>query len=287
MVTDFFFFEKTIKGLSYVMIKMARNMIGFRSIGMAVLVMSVSAAIAWPALVQAASPWDDRLDGIEQALVDGRYERAARKAESLYRKIAQETGSYERPAGALVRVLTYLAVAEEGVGERDAALWHLAMARTLERPGRRTDVSGLGPAGRFLAEVSHRHVGQVPPDWDDLPVDPFATPHMDDPFLRSDVADVLDYDPRRLPTDLEIEVLVDSDGRPHLPVLVVPTRFPGFAVAAMESMRQWRFEPAVDRSEGGEPVAALATVTVEFPDSAWGPGRQFSDARIPCGVRIE
>lgn len=256
---------------------------------------TLTLAVAWlsslappPASAQAASSWDDRLDDLETALVEGRYERAARRAESLYRRIAQATGSYERPAGALVRVLTYLAVAEEGVGERDAALWHLAMARTLERPGRRTDVSGYGSAGRFLAEVSRRHPGQVPADWDDLPVDPFASPQMDDPFLQSEVADVLDFDPKRRPTDLEIEVLVDSAGVPHLPVLVVPTRFPGFAVAAMESMRHWRFEPATEGGRSsGEPVASLTTVTVEFPDHLWGPGRQLRGARIPCGVRID
>lgn len=255
------------------------------TVAMAVAVMLVSV----PSSAQGAqgdTRWDDRLDEVEAALEKGRYRVAAQKADRLFRKIAQETGSYERPPGALVRVLGALAVAEEGVGEREAALWHLAMARALELPGRRIDVSGLGPAGRFLAEVSRRHVGHVPADWEDLPVDLDAIPQMDDPYLQSDLADVLDFDPQRRPTDLEIEVLVDSRGVPHLPVLVVPTRFPGFAVAAMESMRHWRFEPGIE-GEGGEPVAALVTVTVPFPAHLWGPGREFSSARIPCGVRID
>lgn len=245
------------------------------------LLVALVVALA-PSAAAQTTRWDEGLDGVEQALEEGKWQRAERRASKMVERIAAELGSYERPVEPLARAIAYLAVAEEGLGRREDALWHLAMARALEGPGRPMDTSLYGAPGRLLAEVSRRHVGHVPADWDDLPVDPFATPRPLETFLQSDIAGVLDYDDDRLPTDLEIELLVDSEGRPHLPVLVVPTRFPGFAVAAMESIRQWEFEPAM---EGGEPVAALVTVTVAFPESRWR-SRQFNTARIPCGARV-
>ena len=67
----------------------------------------------------------------------------------------------------------------------------------------------------------------------------------------------------RVPPPVVIEVLVDREGRPHDPVLTAPTRFAGFATAALDSVRYWRFDPA--RGADGEPVAVLTQVRVGHP----------------------
>jgi len=228
------------------------------------LLSAAPSAAASPAPpVGVTTRWDERLAKIESRLAAGDWnERGARK---LIGKMVEDFAGFEADPATLARAAALLAIAEAGGGRREEATWHWHAAAALDPAAIRLDLSPYGDAGRFLAEIEPRRDGVLSKRY---AAQSGAALRSAMPVERSDRTR---FDPSRVqrgrvPPPVEIEVVVDVDGRPHEPVLVTPSRFPGFAFAALESVSGWRFEPA--RTGGGEDseaVASLAKVRLSYP----------------------
>lgn len=225
-----------------------------------------------PAGIEPTTHWDDKLDKIEAKLEAGKYGSAQRRLTSLRDRMVRESASFEGRPRALARATALLAVAEAGLGNHREAAWHWHSAHALDLRGVPGDLGRFGAAGAWLLERPPRQRGDLT-----------ATQASDPSAVAVRVARVAESTSKpigmcgllrytqhtrgRLPPPVKIEVRVDPEGLPHDPVLMVPARFPGFATAALDSVRHWRFQPAT--GSDGEPVPALTEVRVNHPGGAF------------------
>jgi len=64
-----------------------------------------------------------------------------------------------------------------------------------------------------------------------------------------------------LSCSLMVQVVIETDGTPHHPVIISSGGRPTLVYTALNALRKWRFEPA--RTEAG-PAAAFYVLTVRF-----------------------
>ena len=100
-------------------------------------------------------PADDRFKAVEDHLHQGEWDAAASSAEAA---IAAYLRSDDR--GRLADLMAYLALAEEGQGRHDDAVWHWREALNL---GTVVDPRAAGAPGEALARVRLRSLGEAPP----------------------------------------------------------------------------------------------------------------------------
>ena len=158
-----------------------------------------------------------------ELLREGKWDKAHRKAQRLVKRVVEK--SYYDPdlAPVLAELAFQQAVADVAEGLDRRGLWRWYMALNLNPELARRDLSAYGEAGLYLSGRTLRSVGEVPDDADAL-TQPFP---------------VLGFDPPRLPEGVEIdemwvkqaverkdlrrlnqvEVLVDTFGYPHHPVI--------------------------------------------------------------------
>jgi TonB family protein len=122
---------------------------------------------------------------------------------------------------------------------REAAVWHWQVAQNLAVELRDQPLSAYGPAGELLAphRLPPSPAGRVPTgsnDEEDAAVPTAAPAVVEAPSPRFPEADLLDL--------AVVEVEVDEQGRPRAPV-ALDGRAPGRLYAALEALREWRFEP--------------------------------------------
>lgn len=231
--------------------------------------MTVAVPAAATAGIEPTTRWDPKLDEQEARLEAGKYSSAQRTLRSLRERMVREAASFEADPRTLARATALLAVAEAGLANHEAAEWHWHAAHALDRRAVPGDLGRFGAAGAWLIERPPRRAGDLPGPPAGEPAQPAAEPAMR-PVRRAEAVQrpigmcgLMRHTRDRVPPPVVVEVLVDGEGQPHDPVLMVPTRFAGFAAAALDSVRYWRFEPA--RTADGEPVATLAQVRVEHP----------------------
>lgn len=215
--------------------------------------------------VEPVTRWDPKLDRLEADLERGR--GSVRTARRIYEAMITETAGFEFAPRALARAASLLALTEAQDGRTAEAIWHWHAAHALDRRAVPGDLGRFGAAGALLTERSPRRLGELPARLGG-PV-PAALTRRAQPAEGSAVHAGVSYcRPAghlrgQAPPPVTVEVVVAADGRPHEPVLQLPSRHPGFALAVLESIRAWSFEPAVD--DRGEPVASLTVVTVPYP----------------------
>jgi hypothetical protein len=228
------------------------------------------AAPAPPAGDEEHYPWIEeparRLAALDDALHNGHYEKAAAGARA---ELAAGLADGRNPTIGLAEALSRLALAEAGLGRAEDALWHWHEAESLV-PGVLSGAelgsfSGPGGPGAFLAAHPLRRAGEMPAG---------ASAGV---ARRADAASGI-TPPRKLagelpdpaavraghpgiPASLRIEIVVDAEGRARDPV-VVSGRRADLVVRSFESLRGFRFAPAMER---GAPVAVLEEVEVDPP----------------------
>jgi TonB family protein len=170
--------------------------------------------------------------------------------------------------GSLAQGLRVLALAEAGVGQRDAALWHWQVAQNL-RPDLELDPAAYGEAGAFLAQHKLRRRDEAPAGMEAVAVaelGPGSTPPRKIAGEEPMVPDFL-VSPRA-PRWVRLQAVIDPQGRVVEPV-VLAGRFEAMRWAALEAVRTWRFEPA---RRGGQPVAVLLDIQLPpLPPRAGNP----------------
>ncbi len=194
--------------------------------------------VPFPAAAEAAvvDGWRQRLAAVDALLLAADWNQARSQADALVAKVAAGVGG--GGSDLLARALRSQALAEAGLGEAEAAVWHWQMAQNLAVELRYETLAEYGTAGQLLAP--HRLPWPYPfspPGADgEIPAGDPARPILaaPAPTYPDNVLDFVD--------GARVEVLVDGSGQVHAP-LVVAGRAPGILYPALESLRHWRFAP--------------------------------------------
>ncbi len=206
-------------------------------------------------------PWRSGFEQIESDLRAGRWQAAGSAAARLAERMA--TLFPASPAGRVMvaSALAQQAVAEAESGQREDALWHWQVAQNLNPGlGEASLAEAFGEAGAWLETHRLRVPGTLdaaptPADAEVTPPAPLSVPYPEvPPELRSAWTS----------DSLDIEVVVDSDGRVRSPVVLGGGELPGKILFGLGTLRQWRFRPAL---ADGVPTVSLLRLDGLAPSS--------------------
>ncbi len=233
-----------------------------------VAVLGLLALLAAPALAAAptatnsyARLWAERARDIDENLGRGEWEKARRRAERLLDDMTQSIVSGEDVGAALASVLTYLAVAEAGVGDLRAALWDWQTAQQLFPDAARFDLAKFGDVTKPLT-ASPPHTFEEPSAdvLDRSGVDPGAVTapeKLKTPLPKFPEAK------RQQETEVSVlvQAIVDTDGSVESPVILESKGELTMVLASLQAFKRWRFKPSTYQ---GRPVRVFYTLTVNF-----------------------
>ncbi|MEA2695518.1 MAG: hypothetical protein QOJ16_4905 [Acidobacteriota bacterium] len=179
-----------------------------------------------------------------------RGEWAAAEAESL----SLVSDAMLRETSGTFDAVARLALAEAGLGRTEDALWHWSVAQNLKVD---FDPKPFGASGELLASHALRHLDEVPAG---LTVrrqgdggGPFSPPRLVD-AKKVELPDRW----KAIPKGMQLQVLVDAQGRAEQPVIAQSTS-EALSFVVLKSLRDWHFAPA---RAGGAPVAALYDIKI-------------------------
>ena len=222
------------------------------------LFVAVSAVAGdYPAEVQ--REWGEKIRQSSDALKKGDYQRSLRITNRLISDMEELLGPGDAGAQIFAIVVTHKALASAGLGKRDEALWYWHTALSLFPRIDEADLSMFGEAGKFLKE----HPPGVPRALSDTPPVPAMANNVTAPRLLKKVepsypAGANAFDVGGI---LIVEVVIDKDGHVTSPRVRKALPAVTLSYAALEAVRQWRFEPGrID----GQPVDVLFNLTVNF-----------------------
>lgn len=203
-----------------------------------------------------AQSWIATISTTSQLLKDGSYERAL----PLLNKVTKEMLDVLAPTHdsrlVLLVPLIQTAIAEAGMGDRPAALWHWHMAQTLDPAAGHSDLSMFGEPGQFLKQNI-----LADPNASNCPSKPLPK-NVSPPKIEKIVEPSYPEGSRlsRASGLVILAVKIGTDGTTSEPRLVKSLQAP-FDYAAMEALRGWRFSPAL---EDGKPVETTFCVTLRY-----------------------
>jgi TonB family protein len=200
--------------------------------------------------------WQDRMAETDTALKAADYRRAVQLANKTVSEMTERLGTGEKSARLFGTALTQKALAHAGLGERAEAAWYWHIALGLDPKCAETDFEPYGDAARLLQECSERQgVSSSGPV--DQPIQPPKLVKQRKPKYPHGAHYF------GVTGDLVVEVIVTSDGQVREPRIVTPLAAPALSYAALEAVKQWRFEPA---RLAGQPVEVVYSLTVRYKD---------------------
>lgn len=241
--------------------------------------MVLVALVARSAAAQELSPsasegvvamWQQDLGEVEQLLVEREWKRAKRKTEGLLAAIVDRLQSGSGAGPLLGSAVAMRAIARSGLGEAEAAAWDWHVALSLSPSVQEVDLARFGDAGSFFrsAEFERFTEKQVERSRESKPPrDPRGGAGNGEP--RSTAPVKVSTRPPSYPRakrnacaeqPVMLFFVIDTRGRPIAP------RFgdaadPVLAYSALETIREWRFEPA---TTDGWPLAIHYLQTVNY-----------------------
>ncbi|HSJ75471.1 MAG TPA: energy transducer TonB [Gemmatimonadales bacterium] len=251
----------------------------YRSLALLCLLGLVATA-AWSAPARktpdGVSGWNDRLQAARTHLIAGEHKKALGITRDLQSEMVDRIWTGPGAAKALAVTTLSRALAEAGLGDLEAAEWDWYTAQTIDPVVLTLDLAPFGAAGATVKSF---------PDLtktDDTPYpaekevrdpakacDPKKEPCVQKPELlkRSD----LSY-PEALASAcaegvVVVESIIDENGKIRYPRLKESPGNPVMAFAALESLRSWRYKPAMFE---GKPVKVYYTLTVNFRATSKG-----------------
>jgi hypothetical protein len=229
------------------------------------------AAATYPPL---ADQWNAGLQKVDKELREKNWKAAKKEGRKVAYQIAETAGSGEGAAYSLAVASALRAIAAAGMGDTDDAAWHWDVALNLFPDVAKTKVSVYGPEAEELKKHKLRDPGSDIADQLAAVRAHGLGPMFPDPKNESKAMTpprVLKNPRPVYPKALELQgatgVLVVSmviyqDGRPRDPVVLdFKGGGPAMKYVALDSLNDWRFEPAkVD----GKPVAVFYVLSVNF-----------------------
>ena len=221
-----------------------------------------------------ASRWWEEVARVQSLLDEGKWRKAARRAESVREELVRTSWHEPDLGSVLAELALQAAVARAGLGEDEAALWEWQSALNLERLGGRSELAGRdlsrhGRSAELLAGHPLRAEGQVPQGRQ------AATPRPDrdwePPARREDFVLATLQNPgaaRERPDPAVFELVIDREGRLLYPVLVSSWSHPVVVQWALDNLRRASpFRPA--RMEG-QPVEVLWLIELDLNEVLGG-----------------
>lgn len=181
--------------------------------------------------------------------------------------IVEGAGTGEGASYSLAVVSAFRAIAEAGQGHEDAADWYWATALNLYPEIAKTDLKPYGPAAAGLKARQVRFTNtdsQRPAGPEDGAVPKELAKEVQHPKILRQVRPEFPAGLRQLgvTADIKVEAIIGEDGVPRHPlVLTMGHAVPAMKYMVLDSLREWRFEPA--RLEG-KPVKVYYVLTVNF-----------------------
>ena len=223
------------------------------------------AAVTYPSLAQ---QWNEGWKEVDQKLRDQNWKAAQKEGRRVAYRIAETAGSGEGAAYSLAVASALRAIAAAGMGDADDAAWHWDTALNLFPDVAKTKVSVYGPAAE---ELKKRQLRERGPDEAQAANGLSSVSELKAQGKAVTPPRVVKSPRPAFPKALALQgasgVLVVStilheDGRPRDPVVLdFQGSGPAMKYVALDSLREWRFEPA---KLDGKPVAVYYVLTVNF-----------------------
>jgi TonB family protein len=201
-----------------------------------------------------AERWQNQLATTTTMLKAASYAEALPVLRKLIDDMLSRLGPSDETTYVLVVPLIQIALAEEGLGEHEAALWHWDMAQTLYPKAAETDLSMFGDPGMTLKLNTLRDPNPsqcIHPQ-----------PHKTQARVLKPVSPKYPEGARQFRERglVIIDMRIGADGSVAEPRVVKPLSAL-LTYAALEATRKWRFAPA---TIDGKPVASNLCVTVNY-----------------------
>jgi hypothetical protein len=191
----------------------------------------------------AAQKFVDMLADSGDFIKTGKYAEALKLDEIVITQMGEHYVSGDATAQLFAIAVAHKALALAGMGKEDDALWYWYAAASIYPAVARSDMSGFGAAGKFLAGHPPKPVEvRVPRDAQLVP--PKVLQKVETKWPTRSLETMVE-------SPLVVEFLVGRDGRAHLPRIVGDVPAPLLAFATLEALRQWVFAPA---TADGQPV---------------------------------
>jgi len=202
-----------------------------------------------------AREWNVKLSKTAQLLKAGSYSQALPELDAITAEMLGTLGPDEKNTYFLVVPLIQRAIAEAGMGDERAAVWHWHMAQTLDPRAAGANLSAFGEPGALL----QRHLLASPR------MESCAQEHPKGMVLPKALRTVEPQFPEgsRLAREkgiVIIDVTVGADGVPREPRLIKPLSG-SLSYSAMDAVRQWTFAPA---TLDGKPAETTFCLTINF-----------------------
>jgi TonB family protein len=212
--------------------------------------------------------WEKEYEGILSDLKAGDHrseKRARTHAATLFQDVVDHALGGEALAQTAGQTLTLLGIAEARLGDGDAAAWHWQMAQNVFPALRGFDFADFPDVAPFMKESLLPETppkvkkpeptgGRVKPEAND-PVDPPRLKRRIRPSYPAGLAGHL------VGGETVVHAFIDPQGKVRDPVLAESCGYVSADLAAMEALREWRYEPA---RRDGKPIQVFLRVTINF-----------------------
>jgi len=229
-------------------------------------------AVAWAALlpgrVEAADPrlerWNRELGEAVEQIRAGSPEKAIRKIDRLLAEFVDVAGPGEENAKDIGTMLVYRAVAKQAAGRPQDAEWDWDLASNFRSDIEALNLKPFGEAGQALLDYAAEWIHPAERGYeldarcaveDCWPITPPKAIKKPNPMFTRGARHF------KVKGDLVVQVVIDAEGRPRHPRVVTELPAPSLSFTALETLREWRFEPAM---VGGRPVSVPFTLTIHY-----------------------
>ncbi len=232
----------------------------------ALVILLLAGALPLAGASSIAEQWVAHLKAVDQKLRAQQWEQAEKQVLEVTDQIVAGTGTGQGAADILGVASAFRAVAEAGQGREEEAGWHWDMALNLRPEVAKTDLSPYGAIGVGFKARQLRPIdpNRVSPQAVEAAKQEAIQKHFQPPRIIRKVRPRFPEGLRRMGVSgsLLVETIIGEDGVPREPLVVDAGGVgPAMKYVALESLRQWRFEPA--RLEG-QPVKVYYVLNVNF-----------------------
>jgi TonB family protein len=213
-----------------------------------------------------ADRWVTGLKEIDQKLRSQQWKEAAEQSRQVAEKMVAGGGRDENVAYSLAVVAVFRALAEKGLGDDEAADWYCDLALNLVPEIGKTNLKPYGAVGAAIKQelLDYDPAPKHPKDSQSLDEGKLPPKDVTRPVVRKQVKPVY---PAGLSEEgiagrVIVETIIDVDGRPkHCRVLDMQGGGPAMKYAALDALREWRFDPA---RQNGKPVKVYYVLFINF-----------------------